>query len=80
MKKILGVILIVFGIALGALGIIFTVKGQISSSLIGGSDGPAVVFAAGKIGNVSEAAEIIAGIVLLAAGIFMIAKKKDDRP
>lgn len=76
MKKVLGIILIVMGIVVTGLEIILKVKGHMSVSVIGSSDGPTSVFIAGKVGNTSAVTEMIVGIVSLAIGIFMIAKKK----
>lgn len=73
MKRITGIVLAVLGIAATVFGMIFKAKGQM---VIGGADGPTAVFVAGKVGGTSAAAGIVAGIVLLAMGIFMIAKKK----
>lgn len=45
-------------------------------SVIGGADGPTSIFVAGKIGGTPAIIEIIVGIVLLAIGIFIFARKK----
>lgn len=73
MRRIAGIVLAVLGIAATVFGMIFKKKGQM---VIGGADGPTSVFVAGKVGGTSAAAGIVAGIVLLAVGIFMIARKK----
>ncbi|MDE7342098.1 MAG: sodium ion-translocating decarboxylase subunit beta [Lachnospiraceae bacterium] len=76
MKKIAGIIVAVIGIAVMALGLIFKIKGQMSVSVIGGADGPTSIFLAGKIGGNSAVTGMIVGIVLLAVGIFIAARKK----
>ena len=47
-----------------------------SVSVIGGADGPTSIFVAGKIGGTPAITGIIVGIVLLAIGIFIFARKK----
>ena len=47
-----------------------------SVSVIGGADGPTSIFVAGKIGGTPAIIGIIVGIVLLAIGIFIFARKK----
>ncbi len=80
MKKVVGIILTVIGIVTAVISLILKVKGQMSMarsvSIIGGADGPTSIFIAGKIGGTSAVIGIILGIVLLTAGIFMIARKK----
>ncbi len=80
MKKAVGIILTVIGIVTAAISLFLKVKGQMtvarSVSIIGGADGPTSIFLAGKIGGTSAVIGMIAGIVLLTAGIFMIARKK----
>lgn len=76
MKKVVGVILAAIGIVMFVLGVALKVKGKMSLSIIGGADGPTSIFVAGKVGSSSVIIEMIAGIVLLAAGIFVIVRKK----
>ncbi len=80
MRKIAGIILTVTGIVIAAISLIFIINGQMSVAssvaIIGGADGPTSIFVAGKIGGFSAMTGVIAGIVLLAAGIFVIARKK----
>jgi oxaloacetate decarboxylase beta subunit len=80
MRKIAGIILTVIGIVIAAISLIFIRNGQMSLArsvaIIGGADGPTSIFVAGKIGDFSAMTGMIAGIVLLAAGIFVIARKK----
>ena len=80
MKKIVGIILTVIGIVTVAISLICKVNEQMSVarsvSIIGGADGPTSIFLAGKVANNSAVTGIIAGIVLLMVGIFMIVRKK----
>lgn len=76
MKKIIGITLTVIGIVTTAINLLLKVKGKMSVSITGGTDGSTSVFVAGKIGGASTVIGIILGIALLTAGIFMIAKKK----
>lgn len=76
MKKILGIGLSGIGIVTVIVTIILKLKRQMSISIIGGADGPTSVFIAGKVGNTSAAVGVIAGIVLLVIGFFMIRKKR----
>lgn len=75
MKKILGIGLSGIGIATVIVTAILKLKKHMSISIIGGADGPTSVFIAGKVGNTSAVAGVIAGIVLLVIGIFMIRRK-----
>ena len=80
MKKIVGIILAIMGIAIAAISLISKVNGQLSVaksvSIIGGADGPTSIFVAGTVGGFSVIIGMIVGIVLLIAGIFIIARKK----
>ena len=80
MKKIVGIALTVIGIVTIAISLIFKVHEQMtvarSISIIDRADGPTSVFIAGKIGGTSIFIGVIAGIVVLAVGIFMIVRKK----
>lgn len=75
MKKIFGFILTMIGIAMAILSLILTVKVQASASIIVGADGPTSIFVAGKIGGTWAVIGIPAGIILLASGVVMIARK-----
>ena len=80
MKKAIGITLSVIGIIMAAISLVFKVNDQKSVaksvSVIGGADGPASIFVAGKIGGTPAITGIIVGIVLLAIGIFIFARKK----
>ncbi|MDE7281979.1 MAG: oxaloacetate decarboxylase [Lachnospiraceae bacterium] len=80
MKKIVGIALTVIGIVIVAISLIFKVNEQMtvarSISIIDKADGPTSIFIAGKIGGTSIFIGVIAGIVLLMVGIFIIVRKK----
>lgn len=80
MKKAIGITLSVIGIIMAAISLVFKVNDQKSVaksvSVIGGADGPTSIFVAGKIGGTPAITGIIVGIVLLAIGIFIFARKK----
>ena len=80
MKKAIGITLSVIGIIMAAISLVFKVNEQISVtksvSVIGGADGPTSIFVGGKIGGTPAITGIIVGIVLLAIGIFIFARKK----
>lgn len=80
MKKAIGITLSVIGIIMAAISLVFKVNEQTSVtksvSVIGGADGPTSIFVAGKIGGTPAITGIIVGIVLLAIGIFIFARKK----
>ena len=80
MKKAIGITLSVIGIIMAAISLVFKVNEQKSVaksvSVIGGADGPTSIFVAGKIGGTPAIIGIIVGIVLLAIGIFIFARKK----
>ncbi len=80
MKKAIGITLSVIGIIMAAISLVFKINEQISVtksvSVIGGADGPTSIFVAGKIGGTPAITGIIVGIVLLAIGIFIFARKK----
>lgn len=79
MKKMPGIALTVTGIATVATNLILKANAQgrvaRSVSIIGASDGPTSVFVAGKVGGTEIIAGMVAGMVLLAVGIFMLVKK-----
>lgn len=77
MKKIFGIVLTMIGIVTAILNLIIKVKGQISTSVIGGADGPTSIFLAGKVGDTWAVMGIFAGILLLAVGIVMLVENKD---
>ena len=74
MRKIFGIILTMIGIITTIGNLILQVKGQVS--IIGGADGPTSVFLAGRVGGVWAVIGILAGIILLAVGVVILARKK----
>jgi oxaloacetate decarboxylase beta subunit len=75
MKKIIGSILAILGVAIIIINLIVKIKGQMAVSIVGGADGPTSIFVAGKVGN-NALAWIVVGVVLFAGGIFMLVTKK----
>lgn len=70
MKKKTGIVITVAaGALLIAAGINQKTKKAVSVSIIGGADGPTSVFLAGKVGGDFAVGLMIAGVVLMAAGI-----------
>lgn len=70
----MGLLLGVFGLMTAAWGVRLYAPGQ--TIVIGGADGPTSIYVAGKIGTGSAAAVAAAGIMLLAAGIFLWKKRR----
>ncbi len=75
MKRILGIILAVAGVAVLAISLI----SQVSVWVIDGKDGPASISVAGKIGGVPAIIGMLSGVVLAVAGIFMLLSKNKFR-
>lgn len=74
MKKVIIIIIGIFGVILSAAGIFSASAGDIG--VIGGADGPTAVFVAGKPSAGFTVCLIIAGIVLLIAAAFIIFKRR----
>lgn len=66
---IIGALLLVFGCAI-ILGKHF------SLSVIGGADGPTAIFVTGSANGIVAAALVLIGIILLAAALFCLIRKK----
>ncbi len=75
MKKVVGGIITVIGLALAVTGIVTKAKGA-TSIVIGGADGPTSVFIAGKVGNGFGQGTIFAGLILVIAGVVIFVKSK----
>ncbi len=71
---VLGIIVAIIGIAVVALTLL--TKRAHSVSIIGGADGPTSIFLAGKVNPWSLIIGIVAGLMLLTAGIVLIRKRK----
>ena len=71
---VLGIIVAIIGIAVVALTLL-TMRAH-SVSIIGGADGPTSIFLAGKVNPWSLIIGIVAGLMLLTAGIVLIRKRK----
>ena len=82
MKKTAGSVLLIIGAVLILTGTLtlFNINSNPASeiSIIGGADGPTVVFLASRIGMPLLAA-IIIGAVLVIIGIIVLLKKKKDK-
>lgn len=80
MKKTAGIVLLIAGIISSVVGaiVLLKMKSNVPSniSIIGGADGPTTIFLAGKLG-LPVYGSIIAGFILVVAGIIIIALRKD---
>ena len=83
MKKIVSIIsiiaggLVLLGVAIPPIvGAIIKAQAAGSVGIIGGADGPTAIFLAGTIGVGSVIAEIVIGVLLIAAGIWGLRKLK----
>ena len=80
MKKIIGIGLITLGLIITILGMIMLIKAQASvpsnAAIIGGADGPTLIFLAGRIGY-PVYGSIIGGVITIVAGLLLILIKKD---
>ena len=80
MKKTAGIVLMIAGIISSVVGaiVLLKMKSNVPSniSIIGGADGPTTIFLAGKLG-LPVYGSIIAGFILVVAGIIIIALRKD---
>lgn len=74
MKKI-GTGTLVVGIIIVIIGIAMKIHER-SISLIGGADGPTVIYVAGNIGRGFGILEMILGVILLGFSVFLIFRKK----
>lgn len=81
MKKVFTIIpiiagsLVLLGVAAPAImGFIFKSKVASSVAIIGGADGSTAIFLAGTLGAGSVIAEIVIGVLLIAAGIWGLKK------
>lgn len=74
MKKVIGITLSLIGIIMVVISLVLKVNERMS--VICGADGPTSIFIAGKVGGASAITGIVVGIVLLAIGIFVFARKK----
>ena len=83
MKKVISIIVIVAG-GLTLLSVVAPIiigavlKAQVASSvgMIGGADGPTAVMVVGTLGVGSVIAEVVIGLLLIAAGIWGYRKYK----
>lgn len=75
MSKKVGIIALIVGVIVAAIGIITKIKENQALAVIGGADGPTAIFVAGKVGTPWYAG-IIIGVVIIAVGAFLISRKK----
>lgn len=75
MSKKLGILVLIAGIVIAAIGIITKIKENQALAVIGGADGPTAIFIAGKVGTPWYAG-IIIGVVIIVVGAFLIGRKK----
>lgn len=76
MKRIVGIILAGIGIITVISGFLFKTAGQTSVAVIGSADGPTSIFIVGKVRMPSTAEIAAAGIILIAAGLFVLFWKR----
>ena len=76
MKRIVGIILAGIGIITVISGFLFKTAGQTSVAVIGSADGPTSIFIAGKVRMPCTAEIAAAGIILIAAGLFVLFWKR----
>lgn len=75
MKKMVGIIMGIFGILLSVAGIAVKLKESVSVSAIGGVDGPTSVFVAGRVNENVPAQLLLAGMILLVVGAIVFRKR-----
>lgn len=75
MKKMVGIIMGIFGILLSVAGIAVKLKESVSVSAIGGVDGPTSVFVAGRVNENAPAQLLLAGMILLVVGAIVFRKR-----
>lgn len=75
MKKMVGIIMGIFGIILSVVGIAVKLKESVSVSVIGGVDGPTSVFVAGRVNENAPAHLLLTGMILLVIGAIVFRKR-----
>ena len=83
MKKVISIIAIIAGglvllsvVAPMIIGVILKAKVSGSVAIIGGADGPTTIFLVGALGVGGIIIEIVLGILLIAAGIWILMKSR----
>ena len=75
MKKV-GITVSIIGVILVIAGIVQKSKKSMAISIIGGADGPTSIFLAGKSGSMPAITAMVAGIIMLIIGVFLIMRRK----
>ena len=75
MKKS-GLAALLAGAAAALCGVVFFRREAASIAIIGGADGPTAIFIAGPAFRTAAMAGIAAGVLLLAAGVWLLLKKR----
>lgn len=75
MKKIAGVLLVVIGIGIAALGVSALAGWHEAVSAVGGTDGPVVLFWS-QVGNAPAWIGVIAGAAIFVVALFLLIRKK----
>ena len=73
---VLGAFMVIGGVAPMIIGAVLEAQVATSAGIIGGADGPTAVLVAGKLGIWSVILEVLAGILLIAAGIWGCRRNK----
>ena len=75
MSKKTGIIALITGVIVVAVGIITKIKENQALSVIGGADGPTAIFVAGKVGTPWYEG-ITNGVIVIVIGVIIISRKK----
>ncbi|MDD3140289.1 MAG: oxaloacetate decarboxylase [Lachnospiraceae bacterium] len=76
MKKVMSIILGIIGIVATLIGLVSKIKGNMSVSYLGGSDGPTSVFIAGRVGSDFSSAVLVIGIICLIVTVFLFFRNR----
>lgn len=82
MKKSIGIVFLIVGIIITAVGgaiisgILFSGTQSESIGIIGGADGPTAIFLTSKLGLFPIAAAVVVGIVIVVISVIAIRKNK----
>ncbi|MCD8097742.1 MAG: sodium ion-translocating decarboxylase subunit beta [Lachnospiraceae bacterium] len=76
MKKTVSKVMIVVGAVFLIAAAAAKLMGRKSISIIGGADGPTSIFIAGRVSPGWMLPAVVAGMIVLAVGVFLLLKKK----
>ncbi|MCD8363761.1 MAG: sodium ion-translocating decarboxylase subunit beta [Lachnospiraceae bacterium] len=76
MKNTVSKIMIAVGAVLLIVAAVAKLMGRKSISIIGGADGPTSIFIAGRVSPGWMLPTAVAGVIVLAVGVFLLLKKK----